>query len=453
MTSTGSLQQQVNTPTLTATATAISSSNPSLVGQSVTFTATVTAANGSTPTGSVQFTVNGTALGGPATLNGSGVAVSTTTTTLPAGHNTVTASYTATGDFQNSSNTLTQTVNASTSTALSSSANPSLVGQSVTFTATVTANNGTTPTGSVQFAVDGTVLGSPVTLNGSGVAVSSADSSLSAGPHTVTASYSPTGFFVSSTGTLTQQVDDHPGRYHHRAELLHQPVGVRPGGGLHRYGHGRQWQARRPAVCSLSSTAVIWAAAVALNGSGVAVSMTTTTLPAGANTVMANYLPTGNFEQQQYADADGQRQYEQAAELSANPSLVGQSVTFTATVARQQRHDADRQGEQFAVDGTVLGSPVTLNGSGVAVSSADSSLSAGPHTVTASYSPTGFFVSSTGTLTQQVNSPTLVAITTAPRAPPPTRRCRPRGWPSPRLRPRPPMAARRPAVSICRQRQ
>ena len=165
-----------------ATATAISSSsNPSLVGQSVTFTATVTAANGSTPTGSVQFTVNGTALGGPVTLNGSGVAVSTTTTTLPAGHNTVTASYTATGDFQNSSNTLTQTVNASTSTALSSSLNPSLVGQSVTFTATVTANNGTTPTGSVQFAVNGTALGGPVTLNGSGVAVSMADSSLPAG--------------------------------------------------------------------------------------------------------------------------------------------------------------------------------------------------------------------------------------------------------------------------------
>ena len=46
--------------------------------------------------------------------------------------------------------TLTQTVNkaASSGTALASSANPSVVGTSVTFTATVT---GTAPTGSVAF--------------------------------------------------------------------------------------------------------------------------------------------------------------------------------------------------------------------------------------------------------------------------------------------------------------
>ena len=71
----------------------------------------------------------------------------------------------------------------------------------------MTANNGTTPTGSVQFAVDGTVLGSPVTLMAVASLSRQRDSSLSAGPHTGMASYSPTGFFVSSTGTLTQQVE------------------------------------------------------------------------------------------------------------------------------------------------------------------------------------------------------------------------------------------------------
>jgi len=101
----------------------------------------------------------------------------------------------------------TLTVNkAATSTSVSSSGNPSNFGQSVTFTATVT-STGVTPTGTVQFKDGGTDLGSPQTLNGSGVATFST-SSLVAGVQAISADYIGTTDFLGSTGTLSggQQV-------------------------------------------------------------------------------------------------------------------------------------------------------------------------------------------------------------------------------------------------------
>ncbi len=65
-------------PTCTPTSTTVASSvNPSIFGQSVSFTATVanTSGNTATPTGSVQFTVDGAPFGGPVPLAGSGTAI------------------------------------------------------------------------------------------------------------------------------------------------------------------------------------------------------------------------------------------------------------------------------------------------------------------------------------------------------------------------------------------
>ncbi len=90
-----------------------------------------------------------------------------------------------------------------------SSANPSILAQSVYFTATVTAQGGgPTPTGSVQFKIDGANFGSPVTLIG-GSATSTSTSTLSVGMHPVEADYSPdTDSFTNSVGMLSggQQV-------------------------------------------------------------------------------------------------------------------------------------------------------------------------------------------------------------------------------------------------------
>jgi len=95
-----------------------------------------------------------------------------------------------------------------TATKLKSSLNPSTVGQSVTFTATVSATDGTSApnAGTVQFSADGGAVGSPVTVSG-GVATY-ATSTLTAATHSITAVYTPaTGSsFTTSTATALSQV-------------------------------------------------------------------------------------------------------------------------------------------------------------------------------------------------------------------------------------------------------
>jgi hypothetical protein len=403
--------QTAPAPTFTTLA---SSSNPSVVAQGVSFTAAVSSGAG-TPMGSVQFVVDSRSFGSAVPVDSNGVTVSASTSSLAAGTHTVVANYIPQGNFQSSSDTLTQTVNASTTTTLSSSQNPATVGQSVTFTASVTANNGSIPTGSVQFAVDGSPLGSAVSLNGSGVAVSSPDSSLSAGPHTVTVSYSPSvnSFFLSSNDSLTQQVNN--------PTLIATTTALTPSGNPSVVGQGVSFTATVTASSGGPPTGSVqfvvdgrnFGSAISLNSSGVAVSTTASSLTAGTHTVVANYIPQGNFQ----SSSDTLTQTVNASTTttlssSQNPATVGQSVTFMATVTANNG-SIPTGSVQFVVDGSPLGSAVSLNGSGVAVSSPDSGLSAGPHTVTATYSPTGFFVTSNDSLTQQVNAPTRTATTTA----------------------------------------
>ena len=143
------------------TTTLASSANPSVYGQSVTFTATVAAvAPGSgTPTGSVTLMDGSTTLG-TGTLTG-GV-VTFNTSTLNVASHSITAVYGGDSNFtMSTSAALSQAVNQdSTSTALTSSVNPIVFGQSVSFTATVTANapGAGTPTGSISFMEGSTTL-------------------------------------------------------------------------------------------------------------------------------------------------------------------------------------------------------------------------------------------------------------------------------------------------------
>ena len=146
------------------TTTVTSSLNPSAYAQSVTFTATVAPTVGTAlPTGTVQFSVDGTAVGGPVTLNSSGVATFTSST-LAVGTHSITAVYTpdSTSFTASSATALSQVVNKATlgqnglaNITLTSSLNPSNVGQSVTFTATVPAG----VTGTVTFKDGATTLG------------------------------------------------------------------------------------------------------------------------------------------------------------------------------------------------------------------------------------------------------------------------------------------------------
>ena len=177
--------------------TLTSSVNPSISGQSVRFTATVTAAAG-TPTGTVTFNDGFTVLG-TGTLSGGKATY--TTSALSVGSHPITASYggDATNDVS-TSNVLVQVVNSKPKAIvnLSSSLNPSVYGQSVSFTTTLSPS---TATGTVQFQIDGTNFGGAVTLSG-GKAVSGSTTSLSIGSHNITATYSGDSTYGSTTATL-----------------------------------------------------------------------------------------------------------------------------------------------------------------------------------------------------------------------------------------------------------
>jgi uncharacterized repeat protein (TIGR01451 family) len=96
---------------------------------------------------------------------------------------------------------------AATAVTISSSANPSVFGQPVVFTALVTSGSGAVPTGSVQFIVDGSNFGAPVLLDAGGQATSAADTFLSGLDHAIEVVYTNSdGNFVGSDGTLTQMV-------------------------------------------------------------------------------------------------------------------------------------------------------------------------------------------------------------------------------------------------------
>jgi RHS repeat-associated protein len=97
-----------------------------------------------------------------------------------------------------------------TTTVVGSSANPAIYGDAVFFTATVGADTGT-PTGTVQFLVNGTNLGAPVALSG-GTAQSIAVSNLNPATHTVIAEYQPDDGFASSSGQVAggQQITQRP---------------------------------------------------------------------------------------------------------------------------------------------------------------------------------------------------------------------------------------------------
>src|SRR5205823_1652993 len=171
------------------------------------------APGGGTPTGTVQFQVDGTNLGGAVSVGTTGgvTMAALSTSALAVGAHAVMAAYSGNGSFGSSTSTLGGglTVNKSNTGALAgSSANISVYGQSVAFTVAITAMapGSGTPTGTVQFQIDGANFGSPVSLSG-GTAASMATTSLTVTNHAIKAIYSGDANFLASSGTLAQTVN------------------------------------------------------------------------------------------------------------------------------------------------------------------------------------------------------------------------------------------------------
>jgi hypothetical protein len=178
---------------LAVSVSAASSLTPSVSGQSVTFTATVSPAGA---TGTVQFLDGATVLG-TAALSGGSAAL--TTASLSAGSHSITTTYSGDPTYTGGSGVVAQMVKAITSIVVTSNNANAVFGQSVQFTATVAP---ATATGSVQFKDGSTVL---ATVALSGGAAVYGTSSLGMGTHAITAVYGGDALDVASTSAAYSQ--------------------------------------------------------------------------------------------------------------------------------------------------------------------------------------------------------------------------------------------------------
>jgi hypothetical protein len=212
------LPQTNTTTSIAASATTIPQ------GSSVTFTAKVAPATGSTtiPSGSILFADGETVLGS-ATVDVTGKATFSTTA-LTAGSHSLTAGFAGSTTFLGSvSSTISITVNPAvagiaTTTTLTASATTAVSGTTLTFTATVapapntTVPAGTVPTGTITFSDSGTSLGTG-TLDATGKATLSI-SSLALGSHSITAAYggatTPTAFSNSTSSAVSVSITSPP---------------------------------------------------------------------------------------------------------------------------------------------------------------------------------------------------------------------------------------------------
>jgi hypothetical protein len=287
----------------------------------------------------------------------------------------------------------------STTTALSSSLNPSAYGQSVMFTATVAPASGTgTPTGIVSFKDGNTLLGSS-TLNASGVANFSI-ASLTGGQHSVTAVYGGDATFSGSTSTVLTQAVNQAGTTTALASSLNPAT----------YGTSVKFTAT---VSPSTATGAVqfFDGATALGSatlSGGTASLSTSGLSAGSHSITANYVGDTNYLSSVsavLAQTVNQANTTTTVSSSANPSTLGQSVTFIAAVS-----PSAASGTVTFYDGaTALGS-ATLTGGSASLST--STLSVGTHSITAAYNgDSNNSASTSSALAQTVNS--LISTTTS----------------------------------------
>ena len=182
----------------------ITTPNPSNYGQPVNLTAQVSDTSPGALTGWVSFN-NGTTAVGAVQVNAEGNAT-LLKTALPVGTNSIHATYN--GDSVNAksaSPAIVQTVNqAKITITVKSWENPSKLGKSVLFTATLTSNGGVPNGQTVGFSYNGNLLG---TAKVSGGKANLFVATLPVGSDVVTATYTGDGNHSSATASLTQTVN------------------------------------------------------------------------------------------------------------------------------------------------------------------------------------------------------------------------------------------------------
>ncbi|WP_198152164.1 Ig-like domain repeat protein [Granulicella tundricola] len=190
------------------TTTALSASTQSqIAGLPVQWTINVVGANAKALTGSVTISDNGT-LVTTLPLDATGAASYSSSSLTPGQHSMV-AKYSGDANDQVSASTpAVTTINtATTTTTFTTNANPVFTGTPIVFTAVVTGNGGT-PTGSVQFLDGTTVLQTVPVVTANGATTASMTlSTLAAGIHKLSASYTGDTLDHSSvSSTINEQI-------------------------------------------------------------------------------------------------------------------------------------------------------------------------------------------------------------------------------------------------------
>ena len=288
--------------------------------------------------------------------------------------------------------------------------NPTIYGQAVTFTAMVSPTTGTgTPTGTVTFYIDGTVVDTSVSP---GYAQYTA-TALAVGSHTITAVYSGDDTYLGASNTLVQVVDAQAtGTTIPSMSFTCYP------GPTSTYGQAVTLTVDFPEWPTPTGIMTFYvndtAVPVSMSGALPSVSYTTDELPAGTDNLAFYY--SGDYY---YLDYPGDSVIQTVLKAAAtttltsdnNPSTHGQSATFTASVSPPSGDLPAATGSvEFSDGGTTLGSAdLSADGSATFTTSA---LTVGTHSITATYSGDSNLLPGTpATLSQVVNLPPVPSIT------------------------------------------
>ena len=284
---------------------------------------------------------------------------------------------------------------AATTTAVTSSVNPSTTGANVTFTATVTSATAGTITGTVTFLDGATTIGNGTLAGG---AATFTTSSLAAGSRSITAQYLGDANFAASTSpVLTQVVNG--------AAQASTTTVVASSLNPSTTGTNVTFTATVTSATAGTITGTVTfldGATTIGNGTlaGGAASFTTSSLLAGSHTITAQYQGDAN-----YATSTSTALWQvvnAAALISTTTTLTGPatatagaSVTFTASVTPASGTKVPTGTATFFDGATSIGMG-TLNGSASATFST-STLAVGSHSITAQYGGDWNFAGSTST--------------------------------------------------------
>jgi hypothetical protein len=374
-----------------ATTAITSNANPATVGQSVTLTATLAPPSGTTATGTITFLDGATTLGAVAVTNNS---AQFTASNLTTGSHSITAQYSGDTNFSGStSSALSETVNlSSVNLTVSSNNNPSVYGQSVTFTVSAQPLAGSiTPTGTITFLDGTTTLGTSVLSGGAAQLPASA---LAVGSHSITAKYSgDINYAAGTSSAFTQTVNQastsvtlissaNPGSF---AQTLVLTATVQPPAGTTASG----------SITFMDGATTLSSATLSNNAAQFSIS----TLAIGSHSLTAVYSGNANLAASTSAsltETIAQSSTSVSLTTSLNPATYGVAVTFVATV--QTPTGGPATGTFSFFDGSTLIVTTPVNNNGVQHSSANLTVGefqGGTHSITAVYSGDSNYTGST----------------------------------------------------------